>query len=150
MFLVIGATNNRELNNKIYRDAEHLGTLCNIADQPNACNFILPSVVSRGDLLIAISTSGKSPALAKRLRQDLEKQFGEEYATFLKLMGAVRNKLLSQDHNPEAHRAVFEQLIDKGLLNGLKDQNKEVVDSLLHEILGEGYDYRSLMETKNN
>jgi precorrin-2 dehydrogenase/sirohydrochlorin ferrochelatase len=149
MFLVIGATNSNELNKKIYRDTERLGKLCNIADQPDACNFILPSVISRGDLLVAISTSGQSPAFAKRLRKDLEKQFGKEYAPFLKLMGAIRKKLLSKDHDPESHKVAFEQLIEKGLLEGLKTQKVAVVDSLLHEVLGEGYDYRSLMETKN-
>ena len=69
MFLVIGATDDRDLNLQIFNDAEALGRLCNIADQPEACNFILPSVVHQGDLVIAISTSGKSPAFAKQLRK---------------------------------------------------------------------------------
>ena len=73
MFLVIGATDDKDLNRQIFNDAEALGRLCNIADLPEACNFILPSVVHQGDLVIAISTSGKSPAFAKHLRKDLEK-----------------------------------------------------------------------------
>ncbi len=71
MFLVVGATDDKDLNRQIFEDAEALGKLCNIADQPEACNFILPSVVHQGDLVIAISTSGKSPAFAKQLRIDL-------------------------------------------------------------------------------
>jgi len=66
VFLVIGATDNEKLNWRIHADAERLGKLCNIADRPEVCNFILPSVVNRGDMIIAISTSGASPAFAKK------------------------------------------------------------------------------------
>ena len=100
MFLVIGATDDEGLNRQISSDANHLNTLCNIADRPEVCNFILPAIVERDDLIITISTSGKSPALAKKLRKRLEYQFGKEYGVFLKLMGAARKKLLSQAHQP--------------------------------------------------
>ena len=146
MFLVIGATDNTALNHKVYRDAERLGKLCNIADQPEVCNFILPSVINRGDLTIAVSTSGKSPAFAKKLRKDLERQFGEEYAEFLELMGIIRKKLLKESHHPEAHKALFEQLITKGLLEKIKSRKIEAVDALLYEVLGEGYEYQKLIE----
>ncbi|MGI9569394.1 MAG: precorrin-2 dehydrogenase/sirohydrochlorin ferrochelatase family protein, partial [Desulfobulbia bacterium] len=76
MFLVIGATDDEALNRQISEDAERSHILCNIADRPEICNFILPSIVRRGNLVITISTSGKSPALAKHLRQELETQFG--------------------------------------------------------------------------
>ena len=72
--LTIGATDDEELNRQISNDADYLNTLCNIADRPEVCNFILPSIVQRDDLVITISTSGKSPALAKKLRQSLENQ----------------------------------------------------------------------------
>ncbi|MBW2178352.1 MAG: bifunctional precorrin-2 dehydrogenase/sirohydrochlorin ferrochelatase, partial [Deltaproteobacteria bacterium] len=71
MFLVFGATNQETLNRQINQDAERLNMLCNIADRPAVCNFILPATVKRGDLVIAISTSGKSPAFAKELRKHL-------------------------------------------------------------------------------
>jgi precorrin-2 dehydrogenase/sirohydrochlorin ferrochelatase len=145
MFLVIGATNNEALNQQIHKDAEHLNKLCNIADRPEACNFILPSIVNRGDLMIAISTSGKSPAFAKKLRKDLEKEFGNEYAEFLTLMGEIRKTLLAEKHEPEAHKPLFEQLINKGLVEMIKDNNKEAINLLLFEILGEGYNYEALM-----
>ena len=76
MFLVIGTTDDEELNRQISEAAEKLNMLCNIADRPQVCNFILPSIVHRGDLTISISTSGRSPALAKKLRIELEGQFG--------------------------------------------------------------------------
>ncbi len=145
MFLVIGATDNQELNRQIHTGAERLGMLCNIADRPEDCNFILPSIVNRGDLIIAISTSGKSPAFAKKIRKDLEKEFGKEYAEFLKLMGTIRKKLLSEDHEPEVHKYLFEQLIERDLINMIKERQTEDIDSLLIEILGKGYIFDELM-----
>lgn len=145
-FLVIGATDNQELNFKIHAEAERRGLLCNIADRPESCNFILPSIVNRGDLIIAISTSGKSPAFAKKLRKQLEKAFGDEYAEFLNLMGAIRKKLLSEDHAPEAHKHLFEQLIERDLIQMIKAGDTDSINSLLYEVLGEGYEFESLTE----
>jgi precorrin-2 dehydrogenase/sirohydrochlorin ferrochelatase len=145
MFLVIGATDDEKLNRQISEEAEQIGILCNIADRPEACNFILPSVVQRGDLVITISTSGQSPALAKRLRRKLEAQFGEEYADFLLLMGAIRKKLLSQAHEPEAHKAVFNQLIDSDLVELLRTGQRRQLNLLLYKILGEGYRIEELL-----
>lgn len=144
-FLVIGATDNPELNRQIHAEAERLGMLCNIADRPKSCNFILPSIVNRGDLIIAISTSGKSPAFAKKLRRHLEKEFGNEHAEFLKLMGVIRKKLLSKDHAPEAHKHLFEQLIERDLVKMIKEGETENIDSLLLEVFGRGYDFESLI-----
>ena len=141
VFLVIGATDNKALNHAIHDDARKQGKLCNIADQPDLCNFILPSIIERGDLIIAISTSGKSPAFARRLRKQLEAQFGPEYAGFLKLMGAVRNILLERTRAPEAHRRVFESLIDQGLLECIRDDDKARIDTMLISVLGPGYGY---------
>ncbi len=145
MFLVIGATDNPELNRQIHAGAERLGMLCNIADRPEVCNFILPAIVNRGDLIIAISTSGKSPAFAKKMRKDFEKEFGIEYADFLTLMGGIRTKLLSEDHEPEAHKHLFEKLIKRDLVNLIKDRDIAAINSLLFEILGEGYIFDELM-----
>jgi len=147
MFLVIGTTDDEELNRQISMDAEKLNMLCNIADRPKACNFILPSIVSREDLTISISTSGKSPALAKKLRIELEKQFGNEYADFLRLMGAIRKKLLSRKHEPEAHKHLFEQLITGNLLDMVRGRRKDEIDSLLYKVFGKGFRFDELMRT---
>jgi len=146
MFLVIGATDDEKLNRQISQDAEGRGLLCNIVDRPEICNFILPSIVQRGDLTISISTAGRSPAMAKKLRQDLEKQYGEEYADFLRLMGAIRQKLLRQAHEPEAHKSLFEQLINNGLLELIRENRIEEINSLLQAVLGDGYRYEALMD----
>jgi len=145
MFLVIGATNDRQVNRRIYLDSERTGKLCNIVDQPDLCNFILPSVVRRGDLIISISTSGQSPAFAKKLRQDLETAYGDEYDRFLRLMGAVRKKLLGRSDPPEAHKAAFEKLIQKGLFERIRNGERKCIDALLHEVLGDGFTYEELM-----
>ena len=145
MFLVIGATDDETLNLQVSEDAERAQILCNIADRPEVCNFILPSIVRRGDLVITISTSGKSPALAKHLRQKLETQFGREYADFLVLMGVIRQKLLSQAHESEAHKALFNQLIDSGVIQLMQAGKTEEINSLLYKILGEGYKIETLL-----
>lgn len=149
MFLVIGATSDAQLNLQIKADADRQGKLCNIADRPEACHFILPSVVERGDLVIAISTSGKSPAVAKRIRESLESTFGPEYADFLTLMGAIRRKLLSRKHAPQEHKQLFEQLIDKGLVHMIKDRNQSAIDTLLYETFGKGYAFDALMHEES-
>ncbi|MFH1073766.1 MAG: bifunctional precorrin-2 dehydrogenase/sirohydrochlorin ferrochelatase [Candidatus Firestonebacteria bacterium] len=145
MFLVICATDNEQLNLQVGRDAEKMDKLCNVVDRPDACNFILPALVKRGDLVIAVSTSGKSPAYAKKIRKDLEKQYGVEHVDFLKLMGAIRKKLLNNSHEPEAHKPLFEKLINKDIVQLIKNNNADKIDSVLFEVLGEGYGYMDLM-----
>lgn len=145
MFLVIGATDNETLNRQINADAERLNLLCNIADRPEICNFILPAVVRRGSFVMAISTAGKSPAFAKHVRKRLETQFGPEYGVVLELMGAIRSKLLAGAHEPEVHKPLFEQLIDGDLVALIKDQQIDRIDQLLERVLGPGYRYHQLM-----
>jgi len=144
-FLVIGATDNESLNRQIHSDAEGLNVLCNIADRPEICNFILPAIVQRGDFMLAISTAGKSPAFAKHMRRLLEAQFGPEYGKLLDLMGAVRKKLLAEAHEPEAHKPLFERLIAGDLLHLVKEGRIEQIDRLLESVLGHGFHYDQLM-----
>ena len=145
MFLVIGATDNETLNRQINADAERLNLLCNIADRPEICNFILPAIVRRGSFVMAISTAGKSPAFAKHVRKRLETQFGPEYGMVLELMGAIRSKLLAGAHEPEVHKPLFEQLINGDLVALIKDQQIDRIDQLLERVLGPGYRYHQLM-----
>ena len=145
-FLLIGATNDERLNQQLSMDAENRNMLCNIADRPAACNFILPSIIQQGDLVVAISTSGKSPAFAKKLRKDLETQFDEAYAVFLDLMGAIRNRLLREDHAPEQHKPIFNQIIQSNILDMIKEGNVDAIDSILLKLLGPGYSFHALMK----
>ena len=97
IFLAIVATASSGLNQFVYREAERRGVLCNVVDVPEYCDFFYPAVVKRGDLQIAISTAGQSPSLAKKLRQQLEKQFGPGYATWVAELGETRRLILASD-----------------------------------------------------
>ncbi len=143
--LVIGATDDAQLNGLVSRDADRLNKLCNIVDRPDACNFIIPSVIRRGDLVVAISTSGKSPALAKKLRKELETNFGEEYSDFLRLMGVIRKKLLANGNEPEYYKPLFEKLVNSELVEMIKNKNRAGVDLLLKRSLGEEFDSDNLI-----
>jgi len=92
-FLAIAATSQKRLNQKIARQARQLGVLVNVVDSPELSDFILPSYLHRGDLVLAVSTGGASPALARRVRMRLEGDFGEEYAALTDLVGEVRAEL---------------------------------------------------------
>lgn len=94
--LVIAATDNGPLNEKVASATGKKGILTNVVDNPRLGNFIVPSVVRRGDLLIAIATSGESPALARKLREEIEARYGEEYAQLLPLLSRWRRQLLEQ------------------------------------------------------
>ncbi len=109
-FLVVAATNNPEVQAQVVSEAEKEGLLINVVDQPEKSNFIVPSVVRRGRLTLAISTSGASPALARRLRETLEELFGPEYATYLDLLARWRQEILSRDLPEEERRQIFEHL----------------------------------------
>lgn len=149
-FLVIGATDDEALNQRIHSDAEARNMLCNIADRPASCNFILPSIIRRGDLVITVSTSGNSPAYAKNLRTSLEGLFGEEQAVFLTLMGRIREKLLQEDHEPEFHKPVFEALIHSDLLEKIRENDVPGMDAILFRILGKGYGFELLMDERED
>jgi precorrin-2 dehydrogenase/sirohydrochlorin ferrochelatase len=145
MFLVIGATNDEHTNERISQDANNQGILCNIADRPKACSFVLPAIVEQGDLIVAISTSNKSPALARQIRKKLEKELGVEYATLLHLMGAIRNRLLAQGKSPEVHKKKFEKLLDLDLLQLIQKDRIDEIDVHLEKVMGEGYTWSALM-----
>lgn len=107
MFLVIAATSSPELHERIFEEATRRAVLCNIVDVPPLCDFYYPSVVQRGALQIAISTAGQSPALAQRLRKQLEAQFGPEYEQWLTQLGEARDKLRSTDMDPDERKRLL-------------------------------------------
>ena len=135
IFLVIVATDDRRLNRKISEHARERGLLVNVVDQPSDCNFIVPSIVKRGDLSIAISTSGKSPALAKKIRKELESQFGREYETFLVLMGRLRKEILSMGLSQEENSRIFHEIVNSNILSSMAKNDLEGIESTLSRIL---------------
>lgn len=135
-FLIIVATDDKTLNQLVSGIARKRNILVNVADQPEECNFIVPSVIKRGDLQIAISTSGKSPAMAKKIREALSSQFGAEYESFLNMMANIRKQLLSEVTSGQEDRArIFHELVDSGLLESIKKKDLSGVASELQGIL---------------
>ncbi|HXX57875.1 MAG TPA: bifunctional precorrin-2 dehydrogenase/sirohydrochlorin ferrochelatase [Thermodesulfovibrionales bacterium] len=112
-FLVIAATNSEEINRQISRDAEAADKLLNVVDQPALCNFIVPSVVRRGLLTIAVSTGGASPAMAKAIRKELQQLYGPEFSRFLGLMKKLRSKAMKEITNRKQREAFLKELADR-------------------------------------
>ena len=108
-FLVIAATGSPALHDEIYAEAKSRGVLCNCVDEPERCDFYFPAVVRRGELQIAISTGGLSPALAQRLRKQLEEQFGPEWEEWLAQLGRAREELQSIPMPPEQRKRLLHQ-----------------------------------------
>jgi precorrin-2 dehydrogenase/sirohydrochlorin ferrochelatase len=113
VFMVIGATSAGEVNAEIFRAAQQQKVLCNVVDDPEHCDFYYPAVVRRGDLQIAISTAGRSPALAQRLRCELETQFGPEYADWLTELGAIRENVFEIEKDPEKRRRLLHEMASR-------------------------------------
>lgn len=118
-FLVIAATSSLELNQTIFAEAQKRGVLCNAVDDPDRCDFYYGAVVRRGDLQIAISTAGNSPALAQRLRAQLELQFGPEYSDWLEQLGSVRKQLFSSQIDPEVRRNLLHEIASQHAFDAL-------------------------------
>ena len=115
--IVIAATPSHEVNTQVFEEAQLRNVLCNSVDDPENCDFYYPAVVERGDLQIAISTNGRSPALAQRLRQELEQQFGPEYETWLEELGVSRDQLFATNVDAEARRKLLHELAGREAFN---------------------------------
>lgn len=103
-FLAVAATNSSIVNQSVFRACNARGVLCNAVDDPVHCDFFYPAVVRRGPLQIAISTNGQSPALAARLRRELETQFGPEWSDWVEHVGKLRRKILEKRMSAKARR----------------------------------------------
>lgn len=136
-FMVIAATDDPILNHEVSEYAIERGLLVNAVDQPADCNFIVPSILRRGDLLIAVSTSGKSPALAKKVREALEERFGNEYELLLILMGRLREEILSQRLSQDENRRIFHELVHSPILEAIGRKDWNEVTMILNGIIPE-------------
>ena len=118
--LIIAATDDPNTQEAIARSARRERRLVNIADRPELSSFIAPALVTRGDLTLAISTGGQSPALAQKLKKDLERRFSHPYGEFLALLGAVRKPVMDKIHSPVRRRRLFHRLLDSGAFDLIK------------------------------
>ena len=126
-FLAIAATNSAATNAVIHQEAQQQNILCNSVDDPENCDFYYGSVVHRGDLQIAISTAGKSPALAQRLRHDIEKRIGPEYTAWVDELGTQREKLFAQSIDPEERKRLLHELVSRKFPH--KDSSDRILGS---------------------
>ncbi|GFK94243.1 Siroheme synthase [Fundidesulfovibrio magnetotacticus] len=130
-FLVIASTSDEELNWRISRACEARGILCNIVDQPEKCSFIVPALFTQGDLTVAISTGGASPALARKIRKGLGEFLGTEYGAALLLMSRLRPLVLELGLGSPRNGAIFRGLVDSGLLEALEARDQATAADLL-------------------
>jgi precorrin-2 dehydrogenase/sirohydrochlorin ferrochelatase len=125
-WLVVAATDSEGVNRRVSRQAEERNIFCNVVDVPQLCSFHVPAVVRRGLLQLAISTGGASPAMARRLRIELEEQFGPAYAHLLDGMQRLRDHVQSTyPDQPDKRREVFESFLDSPAPGLLLNENDE-------------------------
>jgi precorrin-2 dehydrogenase/sirohydrochlorin ferrochelatase len=134
-FLVIAATNSPEVNEQVYADAVARGQLINRVDSSEHSNFIVPAVIRRGKLAIAISTSGASPSLAAEIRQKLENEYGKEYECYVDFLGELRVLVQERVDDPQLRKRILKQALELDLLDSIRKGsfNKEI---LLRRLLG--------------
>ncbi len=134
-FLAVAATDDPAVNESVARACRKADVLVNVATSPDAGTFIVPSLVERGDLLIAVSTCGDSPALARRVREDLERTYGPEYGIFLEKMALLRRRLLAEVGDEEVRRKVFQAVVDSDVLYLLKAGEVHEADRRIAELV---------------
>ncbi|MFZ2643092.1 MAG: bifunctional precorrin-2 dehydrogenase/sirohydrochlorin ferrochelatase [Verrucomicrobiia bacterium] len=123
--LVFAATDDPELNQRVAADARSRGALVNVADPPEAGDFAVPATVKRGEVCIAVSTGGASPALAKKLREQIESVVGEEYAAMARLLGELRPVIELQVKQQNKRQRVYEAILNSDVLALLRDGNTD-------------------------
>ena len=136
-FLVIASTSSEEINQRISDLCETRGIPCNIVDQPDKCSFIVPAMFTQGDLTLAISTGGFSPALARKIREDLVDYFGKEYGEFLAIMGRLRPLVLELGRSTEENTALFRSIVESDCLDRLKRGDRRGARDTLTALLPE-------------
>jgi precorrin-2 dehydrogenase/sirohydrochlorin ferrochelatase len=137
-FLVIAATNLDAINRMVWQDAEARGLLCNVVDVPPLCNFIVPSIVRRGELALAISTGGASPVVAKHIRRELEGAYGPEWEALVDLLRDVRDDLKVRYPDMPSRRDAVERLMRTDVVRRLAEGDEEGARDLACRVLDIG------------
>ncbi len=137
MILVVGATDDMEVNRAVSTAAQARGLLVNIVDAPELCTFIVPAQVRRGLLTIAVSTGGASPALARKVREELEQHFGPDYARYLRVLQAVRDRVLAKRRGHPENLRLFQGLVAGPLQEAIAREDRPRALAVLEKALGE-------------
>ena len=135
-FIAISATDDSAINALVWHEAEERGIPVNVVDDLAHCNFIAPSIMRRGDLTIAVSTSGKAPAVAVRLRQQLEQMIGPEYERFLELAGTLRAPLAKRYPDFNDRKELWYRLVDSDVFDLLRAGDEQAARQRIAEIMG--------------
>ena len=135
-FMVICATDQAEINHQVWQEATANRQLVNVVDDTPRCNFIAPSILRKGDLTIAISTSGKAPALAVRLKERLQHELGPEYERFLELAGELREPLAQHVPDFETRKALWYELVDSEILDVLAHGDETAAREFISRVVG--------------
>jgi siroheme synthase-like protein len=133
--IVFSATNDPEVSRAVWDEATKNGVLINTADQPALCDFIMPAVVRRGDLAVAISTGGASPALAATLREKLSEVIGPEYQELLEVLSRTRPQIQQRFSDESDRKAIHYRILESNLIALLKKQDRNGAERLLKEII---------------
>jgi precorrin-2 dehydrogenase/sirohydrochlorin ferrochelatase len=149
MMLVVGATDDMEVNQQVSAAAQARGLLVNIVDAPELCTFIVPAQVRRGPLTIAVSTGGASPALARKVRQELEQHFGPDYGRYLQVLQAVRNQVLARRRGHPENQRLFQGLVAGPLQEVIARGDRPQALAVLEDALGEILDAKDLAAALN-
>ncbi len=134
-FLVVTAARDPEVSRRVFRDAESSGVLASAVDDEPHCRFIYPAIHRQGDLIVAVSSSGRSPALASRLRDHFARETGPEYARLLELMGGMRSELRERFPDFAERKRICYDLVDSAVLDLLRAGDERGARALLESIL---------------
>ena len=135
-FMVICATDQNEINHQVWQEASANRQLVNVVDDTPRCNFIAPAILRKGDLNIAISTGGKAPALAVRLKERLQKEIGPQYERFLELSGQLREPLARHIPDFETRKKLWYELVDSDVLELLSQGNEIAAIEKISQTVG--------------
>jgi siroheme synthase-like protein len=118
--LALAATSDPVTNRRVARDAGRLGLFVNVADDPGLCTLVMTAMLRRGDLLVAVSTAGQSPALARSLRDDLAVRIGPEYGEYVRIVGSIRRRLRASVGDPRDRARRLRRVLAAPLLARLR------------------------------
>lgn len=134
VFLVIAATNASDVNHAVYEEALRRHVLCNAVDDPPNCDFYFGSVVARGDLQVAVSTAGESPALAQRLRREIDAQLPQDLGPWLAELGGLRREVRAATNAGEARNLLLHELAQRPLCSSLQCPTRQFAEERIRSI----------------
>lgn len=151
-FLAIVATDVQCVNEAAFLEAKEKRILVNVVDQPAYCQFIVPAVHTQGDLTLTVSTNGKSPVLARKIKEKWQKEFGSHYAQFLNFLGNIRPRVIKEVSDSSVRKSIFEKLVNFDYLNRLEQGETGVIEemnNLLNECIEKSEEYTNEKEDCN-